>query len=122
MRNLLDRAKDQISARKGGYGTERKENSFPFIARRLQVWFKNNFDIDVQIDDWHCADFMVEFKRGRAEARRAAGIPRNPDDPEDAVAYMQWVDWLFNDEEQQEIGFDLADDDDTMEGLGTSDD
>lgn len=94
---LTERAEKQIAARRGNYGAKRNENSFPFIARRLQVWFKNNFDVDVHIEDWHVADFMVEFKRGRAEARRAAGVPPNPDDPEDAVAYLQWVEWLFPD-------------------------
>lgn len=104
-KSLLERAADQIRSRKGGYGPDRRENSFPFIARRIQVWLKNNFDIDVNIEDWMCADLMVEFKRGRAEARRAAGVPRNPDDPEDAVAYMQWVDWLFDGSAQLQIAF-----------------
>jgi hypothetical protein len=88
---LLDRARKQIESRKGGYGG--RENSFEFIARRFVVWMKNNFDIDVPLDGHHIALLMVEFKLGRAEARRAVGI-QHPDDLEDAAAYMQWGDVL----------------------------
>lgn len=89
---LLDRAKAQIESRRGGYGG--RENSFEFIARRFVVWFKNNFDIDLPLDGHHVASLMVEFKRGRAEARRAAGVEKHPDDNEDAAAYLQWEDML----------------------------
>lgn len=94
---LLDKAKNQIDSRRGNYGAKRHENSFPYIARRLRTWALNNFGIDLPWEDWHVADMMHEFKRGRAESRRAAGAPAVPDDPVDAIAYEQWAEWLRGD-------------------------
>lgn len=102
---LLDRGMRQIESRRGSYGG--KENSFEFIARRWTTWIKNNFDIDIEIQGWMVADMMADFKKGRAEARRAAGVEPHPDDREDEVAYTQWSEWLFPDH-QKEVPFEDA--------------
>lgn len=113
MDDLLTRGKRQIDSRRGGYGG--KENSFEFIARRWRVWFKNNFDVDLSIDGMHVASLMVDFKKGRAEARRAAGVEPHPDDNEDAVAYEQWAEWLDARLTRQLKFNEINDEDDTVE-------
>ena len=86
---LLGLAAEEAASRKGSYNG--RENSFEFIARRFAVWFRNNLDLDVPFDGAMVADLMVEFKRGRGEARKAAGAMRVEDDAIDAASYMAWA-------------------------------
>lgn len=110
-KSVLKAGLARIDDRQQGYGASKRENAFPFIAERWQVWLRQHFgprmavhlklhgtacekaaiDTILSLTEADVADMMIEFKRGRRAARLAAGKGVRFDDLVDEAGYIEWV-------------------------------
>ena len=80
--NVLDEVKATLTERGGEYGDATIEDSFPRIRRYWTAFFKNRFNLDVDLTDADVASLMVLMKTARIDAN-----PTHEDSHKDRIGY-----------------------------------
>jgi hypothetical protein len=80
--NVLDEVKATLTERGGEYGDATIEDSFPRIRRYWAAFFKNRFNLDVDLTDADVASLMVLMKTARIDAN-----PTHEDSHKDRIGY-----------------------------------